>query len=174
MRPHVTGVKTKAGEVKSPAQGHPDRKGGALFPAGLTPDVGLQGPFRGQWLPEPGASFLEVVLAPGSGIRDESALRNSAPRTPPEPRPAKVTSVRVPVTIFSGTSLKGEGQCFPKVSALGDSPEPTLKADSQAWSGALESVFTQEPQVNPLQPISRPMMNSLQSPQVPCLPPKVY
>ena len=36
----------------------------------------------------------------------------------------KVTIVRIPVAIFSGNSAKGEGQRFPKVSALRDSESP--------------------------------------------------
>ena len=36
----------------------------------------------------------------------------------------KVTIVRIPVAIFSGNLAKGEGQRFPKVSALRDSESP--------------------------------------------------
>lgn len=44
----------------------------------------------------------------------------------------KVTSVRIPAAIFSGSSVRGQSQCFPKVSALRNSPEHMLNADSQA------------------------------------------
>lgn len=46
--------------------------------------------------------------------------------------------VRIPVAIFSGTSVRREGQCFLKASDLKNSPEALLKADSQALALVLQ------------------------------------
>lgn len=40
--------------------------------------------------------------------------------------------------MFSGTSVRGEGQCFLEVSEPKDSPGPLLKADAQPGPGASE------------------------------------
>lgn len=74
--PHFTDVETEAGEVKSPGQGHPDRKRWSVFPARpsqlrmLTSKGHPEASGCLSWEPP----FLAVVLAPGPVIGDGPAL----------------------------------------------------------------------------------------------------
>lgn len=92
----------------------------------------------------------------------------------------RVTCVRIPAAVFGGISVKGEGQCFPKVSDLKNSQEPLLKTDSQALALEIQKPgvepwnlpFKQQPQVASLPLFPEPAMTFLQNPWALCPPPR--
>ena len=100
--------------------------------------VDLQGPSRGQWLPEPGDPALGLFWLQGwKPHRRDQRWGCFSKLCSPSPSWAKTSRGdlrQVSGARFSGTSVRGEGQCFLEVSEPKDSPGPLLKADAQAWS----------------------------------------
>lgn len=130
---------TEARELKPPAPGHPDKE--VAKPHSqlgcLTLQVHLQGPSRGQCLPEPGAPSLQLFWLQcwKPHCRDQSwglflkALFPSLSWA----KTSRGDSRQDSIVIFSDAGVRGDGQCFLEVSEPKDSPLFLLKADSRDW-----------------------------------------